>query len=208
MRRGIAESAMIEVLMPSPIGHALAGLAVAWTSGLVTPPDSRRGNLGGADGWPGRRLVLTTMALAAAPDLDLLLPGAHRTATHSLAAAVAVTIIAAAVTGQVTRWRTAVLCGISYASHLLLDWLAADNYPPRGIELLWPFSDRWFISGLDLFIQTERRRFLTFDSIRTNLTAMAWEALVLSPLLLALWLVRVKALARFAPELTRRDHSA
>jgi len=190
MRRGIAESAMIEVLMPSPIGHALAGLAVAWTSGLVTPPDSRRGNLGGADGWPGRRLVLTTMALAAAPDLDLLLPGAHRTATHSLAAAVAVTIIAAAVTGQVTRWRTAVLCGISYASHLLLDWLAADNYPPRGIELLWPFSDRWFISNLDLFRQTARQQFLTAPIIRQNLIAVAQELVILLPIVALVYWAR------------------
>ena len=176
--------------MPSPIGHALTGLAVAWTSGLVTPRESGAGNPAGPDGWPDRRLVLTAIALAAAPDLDLLLPGAHRTATHSLAAAAAVTIIAAAVTWQVTRWRTAALCGISYASHLLLDWLAADNYAPRGIELLWPFSDRWFISNLDLFRQTARQQFLTAPIIRQNLIAVAQELVILLPIVALVYWAR------------------
>jgi membrane-bound metal-dependent hydrolase YbcI (DUF457 family) len=167
---------MIGVLMPSPIGHMLAGVAVAWSGG----PTLRR-----SDG-----LVLVCAALAAAPDLDLLLPGPHRGATHSLAAAVAVTIIAAAVTGQVTRWRTALLCGFSYASHLLLDWLSADNYPPRGIQLLWPFSDRWFISDLDLFRQTARQQFLTAPIIRQNLIAVAQELAILLPILALVWWAR------------------
>src|SRR5262249_21119126 len=167
---------MIQVFMTSPIGHMLAGVGVAWLGGApVRRPDP---------------LVLTCAALAAAPDLDLLLPGPHRGATHSIVAAVAVTIIAAAVTGQVTRWRTALICGLSYASHLLLDWLSAHNYPPRGIQLLWPFDDRWFISDLDLFPQTARQQFLTAPIIHQNLIATAQELAIMLPVLALIWWAR------------------
>jgi inner membrane protein len=176
---------MIGVFMPSTIGHALTGIAVVWTADLA----ARRSN-------PGRstsdHLLPICAALAAAPDLDLLLPGAHRSATHSVTAMVLVTIVAALVTGQVTRWRTALLCGISYGSHLVLDWLAADNYPPRGIQLLWPFSDRWFISDLDLFRQTARQQFLTAPIIRQNLVAVAQELCILLPVLALIWWARVR----------------
>jgi len=172
---------MIGVSMPSPIGHALTGIAVAWTAGLADPRDRL------AD-----RLLPVCMALAAAPDLDLLVRGAHRTATHSLTATLLVTIVAFAVTGKVTRWRTALLCGISYGSHLLLDWLAADKYPPYGIQLLWPFSDRWFISDLDLFRQTARQHFLTAPIIRQNLIAVAQEIAILLPVLALIHWARVR----------------
>ena len=182
---------MINPLMPSPIGHALSGIAVAWTAGLVAPEMRARAD----------RLVPLCAALAAAPDLDLLVRGAHRTATHSVTAALLVTIVAAAVTGRVTplrasrfgaqaRWRVALLCGISYGSHLLLDWLGVDNYPPRGIELLWPFSDRWFISDLDLFAQTARQQFLTAPIIRQNAVAVAQELVILLPVLALLYFAR------------------
>ena len=191
--------------MPSPIGHALSGLAVAWTASLAEPRN--RAGRTVSDRW-----LPVYVALAAAPDLDLLVHGAHRTATHSVTATLLVTIVAAAVTGQVTRlrasrfggqaphrvsrfggqarWRVALLCGISYGSHLLLDWLAADNYPPRGIQLLWPFSSRWFISDVDLFRQTARQEFLTAPIIRQNLIAVAQECLILVPILALIWWAR------------------
>lgn len=199
--------------MPSPIGHALAGVAVAWAADLA---DGRRSS---------PRLVIVCAGLGMLPDADLLFRGAHRTATHSITAAVLTFIIAAAVTGQVTRcqtpssgvrhptmvsdtWRVATVCALAYASHLLLDWLGADHFAPFGIQLLWPFSDRWFISNLDLFRQTARRDFLTAPIIRQNAIAVAQEIAILAPILVALWLIRVKALARLAPEASRRHHPA
>jgi len=193
--------------MPSPIGHALSGVAIAWTASLAEPPDSTGRTL-------SDRCLPIYVALAAAPDLDLLVHGAHRTATHSVTAMLLVTIVAAAVTGQVTRlrasrfggqvspgaprvggsarWWIALLCGLSYGSHLLLDWLAADNYPPRGIELLWPFSSRWFISDLDLFRQTARQEFFTAPIIRQNVIAVAQEIVILLPLLALIYWARVR----------------
>ena len=193
--------------MPSPIGHALAGVAVVYAADLAS---HRRSS-------PG--FVAVCAGLAALPDVDLLLRGTHRTFTHSVTAACVVFIVAAAVTGKVTplrafgrfggraRWWTATVAALAYASHLLLDWLGADNYPPYGIELLWPWSDRWFISNLDVFQQTARRHFLTLPIIRQNIVAVAREIAIVAPIVLVLWLVRVKTAARLAPELTRGDHA-
>jgi inner membrane protein len=153
-------------------------------------------------------LVATCAVLAALPDLDLIGPGFHRTWTHSVTAVVIVTIIAAAVTGQVTRWRTALMCGAAYASHLLLDWLGADRFPPYGIELFWPFSDRWYISGWDVFRQTARLHFFAPEIIRQNVLAVAQEIAILAPVLLVVWLIREKTVARLPPELTGRNHAA
>jgi membrane-bound metal-dependent hydrolase YbcI (DUF457 family) len=211
----IAKSAIIAVLMPSPIGHALAGVAVAWSADLV---DGRRSS---------PRLVAACGALAMLPDADLLIPGTHRMATHSLAAAVSVFIIAASVTAKVTsvsdgvrhrgksatvsdtvrHLRSPVILSLAYASHLLLDWLGADFFPPRGIQLLWPFSDRWMISGWDIFRQTARRQFLTAPIIRQNALAVAQELAILLPIVLVLWLIRVKAAPRLSTELAGRHHT-
>jgi inner membrane protein len=165
--------------MPSPIGHALAGVAVAWSADVM---DRHRSSA---------EFAAVCAGLAMLPDADLLVPGAHRIATHSLFAAALVFSIAIVVTGKVTR--TAVVCGLAYASHLLLDWLGADNFPPRGIELLWPFSHTWYISDLDVFRQTARQHFLTAPIIGQNLIAVAQELAILTPLVAALWWLRRRA---------------
>jgi len=159
--------------VPSPIGHALAGVAVAYGADLV---DRRRSS---------PRLVVLCAGLAMLPDADLLVPGTHRMATHSVTAAAVVFSIAMVVTGKVTR--EGVLCGLAYASHLLLDWLGADYFPPRGIQLLWPFSHEWFISDLDIFRQTARRYFLTAPIIRQNILAVLQEIAILGPIVVVLW---------------------
>jgi inner membrane protein len=163
--------------MPSPIGHALAGVAVAWA----------------IDPRTDRRLTLAAASLAALPDIDLLLPIQHRTITHSLGAVIAVTIIAAVVTAQVTRRsvaRVALICAAAYASHLLLDWLGVDDYFPYGLTLLWPFSDRFYISGWNLFPETARQHLFTGPSLVVNLKAIAQEVALLGPIVLAVWLER------------------
>src|SRR5262245_36777957 len=92
----MAESAIMHPSMPSPIGHALAGVAVALT---VAHPSARQRF------WRflTRPLTLFAVALATLPDADLFVPGFHRTATHSLTATALVTIIAIAVTRWVIR---------------------------------------------------------------------------------------------------------
>lgn len=171
--------------MPSPIGHALAGAVV------VLSAEHLPRRLG-----PVRAsfaLVLVCIGLAVVPDADLLYLPVHRTITHSFTAAVAVMIIAAGVTRWVTgqvRWGVALVCAAAIASHLLLDWLGQDFNQPRGIQALWPFSDRWMISGWDLLRSTERYDPLSIRSITHNAITGAQEILLLGPLVIALWLMR------------------
>jgi membrane-bound metal-dependent hydrolase YbcI (DUF457 family) len=175
--------------MPSPIGHAIAGVAVAWSARQP-------------------RLAPVCAGLAALLDIDLVLPAHHRTYTHSLTAVLVVTIVAAAVTGKVTRWRTAFTCGAAYASHLLLDWLGADTHPPLGIQMLWPVGDRWFISGWNVFPETARLHLLSEAALRQNTLAIARELAILLPMLALVWLVRVKPATGFSSQMSRRHHSS
>jgi membrane-bound metal-dependent hydrolase YbcI (DUF457 family) len=181
--------------MPSPIGHALAGCAVVWAADLIDRRPSTS------------RLAATCAVLATLPDIDLFVAHTHRSATHSVAAVLLVLIIAATVTGQVTRWRVALLCAAAYATHLLLDWLAADHFAPAGIQLLWPFSHRFFISRWELFDETERLHLFAPATIDQNVRAIAKELAFLAPIAIGLWLIRVKTLARLPSELARRNHS-
>jgi membrane-bound metal-dependent hydrolase YbcI (DUF457 family) len=194
--------------MPSPIAHALGGVAVAWVADVLA--GRRSGPAVSSERPPaGSRVGLTCACLAAFPDVDLLLPITHRTATHSLAAVAFVgvlMIIAASVTGKVTT-KIALTYMAAYASHLLLDWLQADPTPPFGLQLLWPFSSAWFISGWSVFRATDRRHVLEVATMKRNAVAMLQELAIMAPVLAALWLVRVKTLARLAPEVPRGDHS-
>jgi membrane-bound metal-dependent hydrolase YbcI (DUF457 family) len=198
--------------MASPVGHALAGIAVAWGADLL--PGSRAGRTAaGSAPWyqrAGSGLTLACTVLAAAPDLDLLITGLHRTVTHSFLSVAVVALlaaIAAAGTGQRAA-RVAMMCALAWASHIGVDWVSADSSNPRGLQILWPFDGTWFISGWDVFPGTERRRLLSEPSIRHNVRALVTEVAYLLPLVLGLWLVRVKALAGLSPELTRGDHPA
>ena len=74
--------------------------------------------------------------------------------------------------------------------------------------MLWPFDDRWFISGWDLFIGSERRDLFSAPTMRRNLEAIAQEVAILLPIVVVLWSVRVKALAGFSSQLTGSDHPA
>ena len=195
--------------MPSPIGHALAGIAVAWTADLIpgdrawrTAPERASWFLRAGDG-----LTLACAALGAAPDLDLLFI-AHRTVTHSIGALFFVGLFCAALAANAHRpiARVALMCAAAYGSHLVLDWLGTDYYPPRGIQLLWPIDSGWYISGTDVFRQTARLYIFTGPVIMTNVRAIVQEIAILGPTVVALWLVRVKALAGLAPKVARRDH--
>lgn len=165
--------------MPSPIGHALAGVAIAWTAGR------RR--------LPWSPIVWTSAILAALADADLLLPYMHRAYTHSVGAVILVTIITAAVTRWVTprdASRLTLAFAAAYASHVLLDWMAFDDSFPRGIRALWPLSDRWYISGWDIFAGTARRQLLSAPALRQNLHAAVREIAILGPLVALVYLAR------------------
>jgi membrane-bound metal-dependent hydrolase YbcI (DUF457 family) len=195
--------------MPTPIGHALAGVTAAWIADLVPGRRAWRSALSTAPWYQraGDGLTLVCAALAASPDLDLFVHR-HRTITHSIGAAIFVALVAAAMAARRSRpiVRVALMCMGAYLTHLVLDWMAADTYPPFGIQALWPFSQSWYISGWDLFRQTARLHPMAAGEITQNVKALALEILILGPVALGVWLVRVKALAGLPAEMPRRDH--
>jgi hypothetical protein len=203
--------------MPSPFGHSLAGLAVAWAADLLPGDRAWRAAPASASWYrrAGNGLTAACAVLAMAPDLDLAFTR-HRTYTHSVGAVLVVGLIALAIAAwrarhaeaPKARRRVALMCAAAYASHLLLDWLGVDLYPPLGLQALWPFDSGWYISGLDWFRQTRREQLFTWPVIEQNLLAIAQEMAILVPIAAALWLVRVKTLAGLASEQTRRDHPA
>jgi inner membrane protein len=157
--------------MPSPVGHALGGIA----AGVFVSSHSDRRKLA---------LFATVGVLA---DIDFILPIVHRGPTHSLTAAA----LAFGGALAVLRWerrpamsgRLALAIGAAYLTHILFDWLGEDNGPPSGIMALWPFSSDYFVSGLDLFTTVERRYWLP-GFWRDNLLAVVREILLLAPVTL------------------------
>ena len=202
--------------MSSPIGHALAGIALAWGADLVPGIRSWRTAPSSASWYEraGAGLTLTCAVLAAAPDLDLFFGRFHRTMTHSLISLAVVAGAAGLVAGRARLPRLArgamprivIMCAGAWATHLLLDWLTADRSTPRGIQLLWPFDGRWFISGWDIFPGSERRQLFSAATMRRNVAAIAQDVAILAPIVVALWLVRVKALAGLTSQLARGHH--
>jgi membrane-bound metal-dependent hydrolase YbcI (DUF457 family) len=221
---------MIWAFMASPIGHALAGIAVAWGADLVRPAKGRpatgrpaeaghyvqtnrdvqtnRGVRANRDAQANRvehrsqlaswyqsiggGLTLACAILAAAPDLDLLFIRFHRTATHSVTSFAFVALISAVVAARLRKpvVRVAITCSLAWSSHMLLDWLSADQSTPRGFQLLWPFDATWFISGWDWFPGTERRRLFSGPTIVRNATTAAYELLWMTPIVVTLWALR------------------
>lgn len=181
--------------MPSPIGHALAGAAIAWSFRGTSPA-------GRATVW---KLPLVCAICAALPDIDLLYMPTHRTATHSVPVAILLTIVAAGVTEWVNPVRdwsarrvgvasqtfvVGLACGLAWSSHILLDWLGADANPPYGVQALWPFSDTWFYSGLDVFAGTQRRNPFSMRAMLINLRAAVQEMLMMGSIAAAVWWFR------------------
>jgi membrane-bound metal-dependent hydrolase YbcI (DUF457 family) len=186
--------------MPSPVGHALAGMAAGW---LVDPPGRRAGA-----GAFGRATIFALAGMA--PDLDLLF-GAHRGATHGLSAALVAGALAwacsvglgasrsravdarkAAAANTFAAGTFALAVAAAYASHTLLDWLGSDTSPPIGIMALWPVSREYSESPLHLFMAISRRYWLP-DFWAYNLRALLRELAILLPVLAAVMLLRRRA---------------
>jgi inner membrane protein len=127
--------------MATPLGHLLVGGTI------------------GAAVQPGKDLrwcVLLGALAGAAADLDFL-PGLlvgrpgrfHHLGSHSLLFA-ALAAGAAALLARSRRREWALMAGLAYSSHLLLDYFTFDSSPPRGIPVLWPASSRFFASPVPL----------------------------------------------------------
>jgi len=170
--------------MPSPVGHIIAGVATGWVT-QAWPGASRPGRTAAG------AIPVVCVLLALAPDADLLL-ASHRTVTHSLGAVVAVGLLAAGM----ARWRrwpvvpSVLAATAAVGSHLVLDWLGRDSSAPIGIMALWPFTDAYYASGLDLFMDVSRRYWLFDEFVVHNAKAAARELALIGPFAAAAWYAR------------------
>lgn len=177
--------------MPSPLGHALAGLVLA----AALAPRGR-----------GLPAVLLAVGASLAPDLDFV-PGLlagdpgryHHGASHSVGAALAAAAVGGALaapplgraTGLVAlgAGRAALLCGLAVLAHVTLDTLAVDTSPPYGVALFWPLDGAYRISPWTPFADIQREQtdaaafFRTLPSLH-NLRAVLVEAALIGPVLL------------------------
>ena len=182
--------------MPSPAGHLLAGVAIAWAAEAASPGRPGTAPFDGAGPRLLTPLVLACAALALAPDFDILL-ATHRTVTHSLGAV----LLTALASGTVARalgspaLATGVLCGVSVAVHIALDWLGRDSNTPRGVMALWPISTAYFYSGVDLFAEVSRRYWKPDEFIVSNAVSVARETLILGPIAALCWWARHRSFA-------------
>lgn len=174
--------------MPSPVGHAIAGLTVH----VLTARDE-------TELLTLRRLGLAVLA-GIVPDLDLLLAlvdgrNHHQHASHSLGAALLAGCAAAAwhrLRGRARPGALGTLVGLAWLSHVGLDYLNRDATPPIGLMALWPFSESFYKFPWPLFLDISRAP--TWEAVRNNLLAAFWEALVLLPLFSLAWHLRLRRL--------------
>ena len=162
--------------MPTPVGHALAGLAVAGLAG-------RRSNLPASH-------VGALIGCSLAPDLDLILrfvDGAnhHRGPTHSVTAALLAGLIGAALARLRFDAPKAWAISAAWGSHVLLDYLGVDTSPPSGEMALWPISSAFFVSPIQIFYDVPRA--FTLVATMHNLQAVSIEVVVMAPIAWFVW---------------------
>ena len=170
--------------MPSPIGHGLAGLTV---HALFSR--DRRELL---DPWRAAAIV----GAALAPDIDLAFRfvdgrNHHNNETHSIGFALIAAVAAALVfrlRGWVRPLALGLAVGAAWLSHVLLDYLNRDTNPPIGIMALWPFSSAYYKVPWPVFLDIGRT--LDWTTVFKDGLAAAWEAAVLTPVLLVAWRFR------------------
>ena len=157
--------------MPSPVGHALGGLIV----GELLAPSA---------------LILCAVA-GVLPDIDFAW-GGHNRETHSLGAA----LIAG---GIVYAWkrnaRLAIAVTLSWATHVLFDWLGSDDTPPLGVMALWPLTSNFYFADAYVFEAISRRYWLD-NFIPHNSWAVFKEVLILGPIALIAFQWRLRRRSR------------
>jgi hypothetical protein len=156
-------------VVPSPVGHALGGLIV----GEVLAPSA----------------LLLCAAAGVLPDIDFAW-GGHNRQTHSVGAAIVAGLV-------VLAWkrspRLAIAVTLSWATHVLFDWLGSDDTPPLGVMALWPLDSNFYFADAFVFEAISRRYWLD-NFITHNTWAVLKEVLILAPLAIVIryWRTRTQ----------------
>ena len=184
--------------MTSPVGHSLG----AYIANGGTFPDARAQARDVKGLMSGFALLIFA---ANAPDLDFFwgawmgdMNGLHHGPSHSIAAVFIFLALVWLLLRVFAQPRgLAITAGLAYASHLLLDLFTADRTPPYGMQLYWPFDDRYVLASKAYFLNIEHGDMgsTVLDALPAifsahNLTAIGFELLVLGPPALILLLLR------------------
>jgi hypothetical protein len=79
--------------------------------------------------------------------------------------------------------RLAIAVTLSWATHVLFDWLGSDDTPPLGVMALWPINSNFYFANAFVFEAISRRYWL--DNFYThNGWAVIKEILILGPVAL------------------------
>lgn len=172
--------------MPTPVGHALAGLAI-WA--VSERPKPLKDMLNARSlGWAAFCVVATNI-----PDADFILLTEsglklsgkyHHGVTHSIGFAVGLGALVwawAKIRKSQFVARAAILTTCCYAIHIFMDMLNIDSYPVNGIGLpaLWPLSNTYYI--LPIFPGASRGNILSLY----NVVSVGLEVLIYGSVLLA-----------------------
>ena len=168
--------------MPSPVGHSLAGIS-AYLLAKNGHVRCRR-----------EYLFICSVVIANLPDFDLIprllfgeTSSLHRQWTHSLIAALAFGLLIA---GLARFWQGnstfyGLWGGTVYLSHIILDMLLDDPSPPHGVQLLWPFSESYFMSPITPFASfsysNPKVGIIGMFFVPHNLATMARELALMAP---------------------------
>lgn len=171
--------------MPSPVAHSLVAYGVHCR---LREPQHK-----------GARLfvLLALVLVSSLPDVDFLVGWVagdvnlyHHQVTHSIGFCLPTAGILAVTTNRAWRigvGRWAVVHGVLLGMHLLLDALTADTRAPYGQPLFWPLWGGYVQFPFTLFLDVRRAGARTefFQSLLSahNLKAVAWEILLLGPLM-------------------------
>ncbi|TDI23348.1 MAG: metal-dependent hydrolase [Acidobacteria bacterium] len=155
--------------MPTPLGHALGGIAAG---ALVAGRSASNVSIGQ---W---RVPMPAVCglFGMLADIDFFL-GGHRGVTHTVAAALAAGGLMAVVDRRPAVWLAA---AAAYGTHVLLDWLGTDTVAPIGIMAFWPFDQTFYLSPYHWFPPVCRQYWLTECWVGLA-GAMWWELLLLGP---------------------------
>ena len=167
--------------MPTPVAHFLAGTTIALLSSCQRPLD--------------KRFLAASVVGASFADVDfgvsfLIGRNVHHYFTHSVGFA----LLFAGAAYFLSRNRpsfTALVLGVSYLSHLVLDMVSEDTAPPYGLQLLWPLSGEFYISPILVFDDIWRGTLAKLFGLH-NWLAVAREILIVGPptALVFLWFRR------------------
>ena len=182
--------------MPTPIGHMMTGVTIF----LLLPLDYQK-----------RKLLIFVVFFAILPDLDFLLgfisgnPNQfHHFFTHSfffivvMAGGIAFIMFKNNCSQRIFY---AVLFMVTGFIHIGLDVLALDTSEPFGATIFWPFSQKYFISPLNVFSDVHRssetQTFIPSLFNMHNLKTLFIEIALLAPFLIIAAFKRKKSHVKF-----------